>query len=109
MNERIVEVSLDEFMFSFEVDQPDEMNEDDFYRMVVDYVFSHINVEVIQVNKTDWIGVIALFILCLLSVILLSTGRLDESVTRGEFIIGTLLSLDVLLRQSDRYFKKQEN
>lgn len=54
----------------------------------------------------DWIGAIALLILCLLSMILLSTGRLDESVTRGEFIIGTLLSLDVFLRQTDRYFKK---
>lgn len=47
MKERIVEVSLDEFMFSFEVDQPDEMNEDDFYHMVIDYVLSNINVEVI--------------------------------------------------------------
>lgn len=57
-------------------------------------------------NKTEWIGVIALLILCIMSLIMLSAGRVDESVTRGEFIIGTLLSLDVFLRQSDRYFKK---
>lgn len=57
-------------------------------------------------NKTDWLGIIAWFILYLLSMILLSIGRLDESVTRGELIIGTFLALDVFLRQTERYFKK---
>ena len=57
-------------------------------------------------NKIDWIGAIAMLILCLLCLMLLAAGRTDESVTRGEFVIGTLLSLDVFLRQSDRYFKK---
>lgn len=47
MNERIVEVSLDEFMFSFEVEQPDEMTEDEFYEYVIDYVLCNIKVEVI--------------------------------------------------------------
>ena len=60
-------------------------------------------------NKTEWIGIVALLVLCIMSLIMLSAGRVDESVTRGEFIIGTLLSLDVFLRQLDRYFKKWEN
>ena len=47
MNERIVEVSLDEFMFSFEVEQPDEKTEDEFYEYVIDYVLCNIKVEVI--------------------------------------------------------------
>lgn len=60
----------------------------------------------LKLNKTDWLGIIAWFILYLLSMILLSIGRLDESVTRGELIIGTFLALDVFLRQTERYFKK---
>lgn len=57
-------------------------------------------------NRIDIISGILLIILCTFSVIILSIGRGDDSVTRGELIIGTLLSLDVFLRQSDRYFKK---
>ena len=39
-------------------------------------------------NNTDWIGAIALTAVCLLCMIILAIGRIEESVTRGEFIIG---------------------
>ena len=44
---RIVEVDIDGDVVTFEVEQPADMNEDEFYEMVCDYVLSHINITVL--------------------------------------------------------------
>lgn len=44
---RIVEIDIDGDVVTFEVEQPANMNEDEFYEMVCDYVLSHINVTVL--------------------------------------------------------------
>lgn len=55
------------------------------------------------------INIVALLTLCIISVmciVALSMGRLDDTVTRGELVIGTLLSLDVFFRHISNYFNK---
>ena len=44
---RWVEVDIDGDVLTFEIEQPADMNEDEFYENVCDYVLSHINITVL--------------------------------------------------------------
>ena len=44
---RWVEVDIDGDVVTFEVEQPADMNEDEFYESVCDYVLSHINITIL--------------------------------------------------------------
>ena len=45
--DRTVRIDIDGDILEFEIDQPEEMNEDDFYSLVCDYVMSNIQIEVL--------------------------------------------------------------
>lgn len=45
--DRTIRIDIDGEVLEFELEQPDEMNEDDFWFMVCDYVMSNVNIEVL--------------------------------------------------------------
>lgn len=45
--DRTVVVSIDGDVLEFEIEQPDDMNDDDFYQVVCDYILSNINIEIL--------------------------------------------------------------
>lgn len=45
--ERTIRIDIDGEVLEFELEQPDGMNEDDFWLMVCDYVMSNIGIEIL--------------------------------------------------------------
>lgn len=45
--DRTVRINIDGDVLEFELEQPDEINEDDFWLMVCDYVMDNIQIEIL--------------------------------------------------------------
>ena len=51
INERIVQIWIDDSFMEIELNQPKNWDEDKFYQEVVNYVLSNISIDVLQEDK----------------------------------------------------------